>query len=280
MFQRKEYQKHPYITWTHTMEDKKFESLKPDLHYDKSLILTYLLRGSGHLLVEGIDHSLQDGDILILNPKEFHCCRFDECADHERISLYIDLGLAESVGASPDSLYAAFSERTSGNGNVISASTVQSLHIGRLVKEIAKEPANESEADYHLLLTCLTVQALLLLKKAVFMTPADNMKMQKNELVLSMIKYINVHLTETLSVTELSEAFFLDRSYLCRTFHKFTGMTIGQYITGKRIENAIEMLQSGADCTDACFKSGFGNYSSFYKAFKKYTGQEPNHYKG
>ncbi len=276
MFQRTVYQKHPYLKWTHTVEDRAFESLKSGLHYDQSLILTYLVHGTGQLLVEGIDHSIQAGDILILNPKEFHCCRFNQCADHERISMYIGSGFAEEVRAEPTSLYAAFYDREAGHGNIIPASVVQGLHINRLLREIATPQSDESTADYHLGLTCRAAQVLLLLKKAISKMPADSTKMQKNELVIRIINYINEHLQEPLSVSVISAKFFLDKSYLCRTFHKFTGTTLGQYIAGKRVEKAIDMLNAGADCTDACFESGFGNYSSFYKAFKSYTGEEPN----
>ncbi len=276
MLQRTVYQKHPYLSWTHTIEDQAFESLKSGMHYDQSLIMTYLVHGTGQLLVEGIDHRIQPGDLLILNPKEFHCCRFNQCPDHERISLYIDAGLAKAVSADPKTLYAAFYDRIPGDRNVIPASVIQSLHISRLLKEIATPSENESREDYHLGLTCRTVQLLLLLKKAIFKTPGESFKAQKNDLVIRIINYINEHLQDPLSVSVISSAFFLDKSYLCRTFHKFTGMTLGQYISGKRVEKAIDMLNAGASCTDACFESGFGNYSSFYKAFKNYTGEEPN----
>ncbi len=279
MSQRTVYQNHPYITWTHTVEDQAFESMRTGMHYDQSFIMTYLIHGTGQLLIEGIDHRIQSGDLLILSPKEFHCCRFNKCADHERISMYIDAELAKTVSADPDSLYAAFSDRTPGSGNVIPSSVVQTLHINRLLKDIATPQSDESEADYNLNLTCRTVQLLLLLKKTSSITPADSTKTQRNDLVVKIINYINEHILDELSVSVISEEFFLDKSYLCRTFHKFTGMTLGQYISGKRVEKAIDILSSGADCTEACFKSGFGNYSSFYKAFKNYTGEEPNNYK-
>ena len=89
------------------------------------------------------------------------------------------------------------------------------------------------------------------------------------------LEYINAHLCETLSTKSIAEALFIDKSYLCREFKRNTGATINQYISRKRIILAIQLIENGVSCTDACYQSGFGNYSSFYKYYRKYTEKTP-----
>lgn len=280
MLKRTVYQNHPSISWTHTIEDNTIESVRSSMHYDQSLILTYLIHGTGRLQVEGVGYELRDGDVLILNPNEFHSCHFDKNANHERISIYISNRLASEVSASPESLYSAYYDRALGSQNVIPEKVVRELQLDRLISAIAVAPEDEAEPeDYNLLLTCLTVQLLLLLKKAVVADPVVETKPLCNRHVNQVVRYINDHLQESISISEIAAQLFLDRSYLCRLFRKFMGMTLQQYISRKRIDRAIELLNRGVCCTDACFESGFGNYSSFFKAFLAYTGVAPNNYK-
>lgn len=280
MLKRQTYQNHPNIVWTHTIEDSRIASVKAHQHYDQVLILTYLAHGTGRLLVEGIDHYVASGDLLILNPNEFHLCHFDECDNHERISLYINPNLASTVSANPETLFEAYYGRKPGNQNIIPRDLVRSLGIDALLREIAVPPAADaSEEDYNLHLSCLVIELLLRLKKAIVITPAYTQKAVRNDLILKVLEYVNEHLREELSVSTVADAFFLDKSYLCRVFRKFNGITLGQYITQKRIDYAISLLNRGVRCTDACFESGFGNYSSFFKAFKSFIGVDPNHYR-
>lgn len=57
-----------------------------------------------------------------------------------------------------------------------------------------------------------------------------------------------------------------------------TGFSVIEYITYKRILKAEELLLSGLSILDAANEVGFGDYSNFYKAFKKITGTSPKKY--
>ena len=52
-------------------------------------------------------------------------------------------------------------------------------------------------------------------------------------------------------------------------------MTVGQYITRKRILYAQKLYQSGQSLSEVAALSGFTDYSAFYKAFTKETGLAP-----
>jgi AraC-like DNA-binding protein len=52
-------------------------------------------------------------------------------------------------------------------------------------------------------------------------------------------------------------------------FKSETGYTIGNYITEKRLLLAKNLVSSGSSITEACYNSGFKNYSTFSRAFKK-----------
>jgi AraC-like DNA-binding protein len=65
--------------------------------------------------------------------------------------------------------------------------------------------------------------------------------------------------------------------------HRFknqTGYTIQSYILQKRLILANSMIKGGRPAAEACTDCGFGDYSSFVRAFKKVFGMSPKkHYK-
>ena len=92
------------------------------------------------------------------------------------------------------------------------------------------------------------------------------------------LSYINSNIAQPLSTTLLAEEFFLSESYICRIFKAATGTTINKYITARRISIAKSLLNSGASVSDAYEKSGFTDYSNFFKAFTKAVGVSPKKY--
>ncbi len=73
----------------------------------------------------------------------------------------------------------------------------------------------------------------------------------------------------------LQQRFYVNKYYLCHIFKMNTGFTVIEYITYKRVVRAMELLMSGVTAIDAAHAVGFGDYSAFYKAFKKITGFSP-----
>ena len=129
---------------------------------------------------------------------------------------------------------------------------------------------------FFVLAGCKIVELLIMLKRALPLAAKESLPGKESKTTTAAIAYINRHLSEELSTSGIADALFLDKSYLCREFKKNTGATINQYITKKRICAAINLMAGGVSCTEACYRSGFGNYSSFYKYYRRYTGSLPN----
>ena len=100
-----------------------------------------------------------------------------------------------------------------------------------------------------------------------------------NEKILSILTYLNAHLTEDLSIDDLASRFYLSRSYLMHTFKEQTGYTIGGYLLTKRLFLAKELIAAGTPITEVCYSCGFQNYSTFSRAYKKSFGESPRDYR-
>jgi AraC-like DNA-binding protein len=64
-------------------------------------------------------------------------------------------------------------------------------------------------------------------------------------------------------------------SQLERVFKQATHSSVWHYITLKRLAAARERIESGSSATDASLECGFGDYSSFYRAYVKEYGRAP-----
>jgi AraC-like DNA-binding protein len=73
----------------------------------------------------------------------------------------------------------------------------------------------------------------------------------------------------------LAERFYISKFHMMRAFRKETGSTIYMYLTQKRLMLARERMDEGMSATEACYACGFGSYSSFTRAYRKYYGSTP-----
>ena len=90
--------------------------------------------------------------------------------------------------------------------------------------------------------------------------------------------YIEDHLCEEITLKQLAEHVHHNGTYLSRCFKKLSGASLTQYILAKRIALAQKLLREGCSPNDACFQSGFNNYSNFSRTFSKQAGCSPRQY--
>lgn len=92
--------------------------------------------------------------------------------------------------------------------------------------------------------------------------------------------YIMQHLAEDLSMTTIGEVVGLHPSYLSRLYKKVTNLSLGQYITARRLDLARELLADPCLRTqNIAERTGLNTASYFTHFFKKNTGMTPQEYR-
>ncbi len=92
--------------------------------------------------------------------------------------------------------------------------------------------------------------------------------------------YILTHLTQEITVSDISEAAGLSSSHLSRLFRSITGRTLMEYLTDERIRAAKSLLAS-SDMTipEIAALLRFCDQSHFTYIFRKKTGLTPGKYR-
>ncbi|MCR4652564.1 MAG: AraC family transcriptional regulator [Eubacterium sp.] len=93
------------------------------------------------------------------------------------------------------------------------------------------------------------------------------------------IDYINNHLHDNITVSDISTHLSMNNSYLCTLFRKETGMTVHAFIE----KNRIDLAKSYLCYTDYSFSEiadilCFSSQSHFISVFKKHTAMTPKEY--
>ena len=95
------------------------------------------------------------------------------------------------------------------------------------------------------------------------------------------LEYIDNHLSEPLTLEQLSLTVFCSKYHLHRIFSAVSGQTINNYIVTQKLDRAAHQLVFRIDrsITDIGLAAGFANGESFSRAFKRVFGQSPRDYR-
>ena len=108
----------------------------------------------------------------------------------------------------------------------------------------------------------------------------ENDKSGRNTIEKEMISYIQQNFTGKISLKEFGEQFHLSEKYISRYFKEHFHITLSQYITYLRLENAKQLLQdTDLSVTETAMQSGYQNVSYFIRSFKKAYGISPLKYR-
>ena len=103
--------------------------------------------------------------------------------------------------------------------------------------------------------------------------------MYSNDLVCNIIEYINANINKDITIDELANRFYFNRTYIMKRFKKEIGVKIHDYINTIRILNSLEYYQYDNYILSIALKNGFASIEYYSEIFKKILGVNPLKYK-
>lgn len=92
------------------------------------------------------------------------------------------------------------------------------------------------------------------------------------------IKFIEEHIKENITIEEVANQSGYSLYHFCRVFSLCMGVSIMEYIRGRKLSLAASELLKGRKIIDIALDYGFETHSGFVKAFRKAFGYSPTQY--
>ncbi len=229
----------------------------------------FFISGKGAFYVEGSEYPLHSGDLLIMNSNEAHYIAIDPSAPYERFALHFKKELIYKIDPS-GTLVRPFEKRIAGKNNLFVKNDFKDDMYSALLHNIIN-----AEPAYRRIQAMTNLFALLNEISIAYNTTEKSEPSGNETVIYSIIRYLNNHIRQPLSLDEICSRFYISKAQLCRVFKKTTGATVWDYITLKRLSAAQDMILSGQPATLASTSCGFGDYSAFYRAYKRHFGCAP-----
>ena len=264
------------LTRTFSIAHLYKEEKAMDMHIHDCYELYYSISGGKQFLIDNRFYSIAPGDLFIINQYESHKLTQIDNSVHERIVLSIYPDFVKRLSTPETNLDYCFSNRDSRFQHKVSLDKAAQSRFLYYISKItsAKGYAHDIVEQAAFMELMVMINALSNANAAV-----DSVSDYKyNRQVDDILAYINQNISQNITVEQLAANFFLSESYICRIFKQATGTTINKYITARRISIAKAHLNEGDSVGIAFEKSGFGDYSSFFKAFTKAVGVSPKKY--
>lgn len=238
-------------------------------HYHDFNKIMIFLKGNVNYAVEGKNYLLEPYDIVLINAGEIHRPSVLDNSIYERIIIYVSAEFLDKYTQGNDNLNHCFIRAKEAHSNVIRLHSVDKSKLYQVCLELERSFEDHAFAK-ELYQEILFLEFMIHLNRTTIANHIDYLESSiKSEKLIQILEYINEHLTEELTIDSLASYFYLNRYYLMHFFKEETGYTIGNYMKEKRLLLAKELLKNGKTLTEACYQSGFKNYSAFSRAFKK-----------
>lgn len=247
------------------------------LHNHDGYELLLLLNGQLDMYSEGDGKALDRGDLVCVKAHCFHHVRLNSPGVYDRVVINFRENVLQKLCTEKSDLGKCFIHNEQGKLNYLHLDEEQVQRFLQYAKELQaalKDTGFGADALAYALLTQILVMANKCVCEKAIMEHAGIMP----KLVSETFAYIDQHLTEELSLTVLEKQLQYNGIYISRCFKKVMGITLQQYIIAKRCSLAQQYLAQGYSPCDACFMTGFNNYSSFSRTFLQQIGVSPKKY--
>ena len=240
-------------------------------HYHDFHKIIVFISGKVTYHIEGKAYHLKPRDILLVSQGAIHKPEIDPSVPYERYIFWIrdDLSCQE--------LNTSFQKANDRSFNLVRADSALQERLKDLLPEIEQTLQNKHFGDT-VLRNALFTQFMIYINRIFLRTSSspDKKTYSSDTQVEQLLKYINRNLSENLSIDQLANRFFFSKYHMMRKFKNETGYTIHNYITSKRLLMARSLISQGMPVMKAAQASGFHDYTTFVRAYKKQFGKAPS----
>ncbi|CAM3749991.1 AraC family transcriptional regulator [Cohnella lubricantis] len=251
-------------------------------HYHEEVELLLILKGELTAFCKEEQLQLRKGDIAVFGSSEPHTTLQTRSSSVSYIVLQINL--RNYWDPSTLNSMQHFSEvlRPLSSLNYIYRENKDArLQTAALIREIYRE-MNDAKIGYELAVSSrIKSILLLLLRHDVRSRLQYNHNDRLAERLQPAIDYVEAHLSDKLSVTEVSGLVNMSYTHFIKMFKRSIGMSFTDFVVYRRIKKAEQQLlvNDEASISEIAEAAGFSNLGHFYEMFRRLNGCSPKQFR-
>ncbi len=225
--------------------------------------LTYVDQGSLHSVADGQDILLEQGDLMLYAPNQWHM-------------QYADTNI------SPRFMTVAFDPGEYDLSQLYNRKFQSPRQVIPLLQSILREYDNTDALSGDIVLSCLSLALMNLMRLSD--APAQTLKSphcisNENEIVRRAQQYISANVRNRLSVPLVAQNTDVSPSYLTALFHKHLQLSPGEYIRRIKLQESKLMIREGnLNFTEISQALQYSTIHHFSRQFKEKFGITPSQY--
>lgn len=238
----------------------------------------FFIEGECDHIIEGRRYKLKPFDIVLLNKYQLHKTNYLKSVN-KRLIIEFDINfLSSSFNRQLDWILSTFDQ------------DVSIFRFNDKVREDIYKDINElyyyiykNDPARDLMLSNTLLRFLHNIKKSDYKNEYENIHFNKDSIMYKMQEisiYIHHHYQENLTLTNLSNIFFISKPYLSHKFKEYCHFSLTDYVQHIRIKEAQKLLtETNLKIIDISALCGFGSISQFNRVFIKNCGLSPREFR-
>jgi len=244
-------------------------------HWHEAIEVTYVLKGNpGTMYIEEQEHSLEEGDVYIVNSRLIHSFDTVITDDQRIVTLLIShdwlrhcLPLTTKKKSfdlikrpKKDSQMAAFNEM---------------IRLINILKDFNIQKESENNILHHL---SMEVELISVMIKNF--TVEKEIEHDIPEVISRIIKDFHDNYQEEIQLSDMAQKYNYSYAYFSKLFKKYLGVSPKKYLTLLRIQKAASLIETTDDkFSQIASDTGFPDEKSFYASFKDKYNRTPLEYR-
>jgi AraC-like DNA-binding protein/quercetin dioxygenase-like cupin family protein len=250
-------------------------------HTHSPLEISLVLDGRGVYRIEGRSYDMRPGDIFLISNTDLHNIIIEDDSALASLTLHFQSEfLWDLLGMAPDyRLLKVFFARNAAFQHRLDRSSPATSEVAKILIGMEREMI-EKPLFYDLQVKIMMKSLLLLILRKYDYWGADarigpitHVEAYHMKKVLG---FIDDNISKKLTLKILSKQAAFSPTYFSALFKRYNGITLTKYITCRRVEKAIELIEATcSDLGEIARCCGYDSPISLNKAFKRVMGMSP-----
>lgn len=245
-------------------------------HVHKAVELLYVKNGSYTVLLDGVEHEIETGDLVLFCSNAIHHVFTKNLPENEYYVIKISPAFFLQFSTQEGTEYVMrFAINRKENKNIWKREELEGTPLLSALQSLIAEHEGQKYASQ----VAIKLKIMELLVEILRSDAPTGEKVPHNQtttLIYNTMVYVRKHYAEDMDERELAKSLGMSYSYFSRSFKRVTGMSFKQYLNRTRVNQAEKLLcRDNASVSEVATKCGYNSISYFINVYKNITGKTP-----